>query len=82
MSECAKCLEDELGTCTDCHNAHNDAWQKEKDARGETDDCDSDVGGEPCRNCGGLTSQCGPFGEALHTSCWEEEDEAIDALST
>lgn len=39
--------------------------------------------GKPrCRNCGGITEQRGPFGESLHTSCWEAEDEEIDALST
>jgi hypothetical protein len=39
--------------------------------------------GKPrCRCCGYVTSERGPFGEALHTSCWEEEDELIDSLST
>lgn len=35
-----------------------------------------------CRNCRRETNSRGPFGEALCGPCWEEEDEAIDALST
>jgi hypothetical protein len=41
-----------------------------------------DDGESRCRNCGGITNERGPFGEALHISCWEEEDELIDSLST
>lgn len=46
------------------------------------DDDDFVLGGEPCRNCGESTDSKGPFGEALCVPCWEDEDDAIDAMST
>ena len=30
-----------------------------------------------CTHCGYQTSSRGPFGEALHPECWEEQDEDI-----
>ena len=30
-----------------------------------------------CTHCGEYTTSRGPFGEALHSTCWEEQDEGV-----
>ena len=30
-----------------------------------------------CTHCGEHTSSRGPFGEALHPECWDEQDDVI-----
>lgn len=30
-----------------------------------------------CTHCGGYTTSRGPFGEALHPECWDDQDDAI-----
>lgn len=30
-----------------------------------------------CTHCGEYTASRGPFGEALHAQCWEEQDDAV-----
>lgn len=30
-----------------------------------------------CTHCGEYTTSRGPFGEALHSACWEKQDEGV-----
>lgn len=33
-----------------------------------------------CTHCGEYTTSRGPFGEALHIHCWEEQDEGVASV--